>query len=68
VVEGLYYYKRVRDVRQLFKAALDGGVPAQLTPRGDNFRADWFDPAFVLPVSPQPFLLTNTWGKLKTQD
>ena len=65
----LIYNKGVGGVRDLFKVALDGGVPEQLTHRqGDNFGADWFDPAFALPVSPQPFLLTTTWGKLKTQD
>ena len=64
----LIYNKWVGDVRQLFRIALDGGVPEKLTHRGDNFRADWFDPAYALPVSPQPFLLTTTWGKLKTRD
>ena len=62
------YNHQGRGSRQLFRAALDGGVPEQLTHRGSNFRADWFDPAFALPVSPQPSLLTTTWGKLKTQD
>ena len=60
------YNHQGRGSRQLFKTALDDGVPEQLTHRGDNFRADWFDPAFALPVSPQPSLLTTTWGKLKT--
>ena len=63
----LIYDKWIGDVRQLSKVALDGGVPEQLTRRGDNFDADWFDPAFALPVSPQPALLTTTWGKLKTE-
>ena len=62
------YNHQDRGLRQIFKATLDGGDPEQLTHRGDNFRADWFDPAFALPVSPQPSLLTTTWGKLKTQD
>ena len=62
------YNHQERSPRQLFKATLDGGVPEQLTHRGNNFRADWFDPAYALPVSPQPFLLTTTWGKLKTRD
>ncbi|MXV82157.1 hypothetical protein F4X88_02580 [Candidatus Poribacteria bacterium] len=62
------YNHQGRGSRQLFKAILDGGVPEQLTHRGDNLRANWFDPAFALPVSPQPSLLTTTWGKLKTQD
>ena len=65
----LIYDKGVGGVRDLFKVALDGGVPKQLTRRqADNFNPDWFDPAFALPVSPQPSLLTTTWGKLKTQD
>ena len=65
----LIYNKGVGGVRDLFKAASDDGVPEQLTHRqGDNFNPDWFDPAFALPVSPQSFDLTTTWGKLKTQD
>ncbi len=64
----LIYHKRVGGVAQLFKIVLDGRGPEQLTHRGDNLRADWFDPAFALTVSPQSFLLTITWGKLKTQD
>ncbi len=62
------YNHQGRGSRQLFKATLDGGTPEQLTHRGNNFRADWFDPAYALPVSPQPSLLTTTWGKLKTRD
>lgn len=62
------YNHQGRGSRQLFKTTLDGGVPEQLTHRGNNFRADWFDPAYALPVSPQPSLLTTMWGKLKTQD
>ena len=65
----LIYNKGVGGVRDLFKVALEGGVPEQLTHRqGDNFNPDWFDPAFALPVSPQSSLLTTIWGKLKTQD
>ena len=58
----------LREVRQLFKIAAGGGIPEQLTHRGDNFKANWFDPAFALPVSPQPHLLTTVWGTLKTRD
>ena len=51
---------------QIFKVGLDGGVPVQLTnPTFWHFTGDWFDPAYALPVSPQPQLLTTTWGKLK---
>ena len=65
----LIYNKGVGGVRDLFKVALEDGVPEQLTHRqGDNFNADWFDPAFALPVSPQSSLLTTIWGKLKIQD
>ena len=65
----LIYNQRVGGVRDLFTVALDGGAPARLTHRrGNNFNADWFDPAFALSVSPQSSLLTTTWGKLKTQD
>ena len=65
----LIYNKGIGGVRDLFKVALDGGTPERLTHRqGDNFKADWFDPAFALPVSPQSSLLTTIWGKLKTQD
>ena len=64
----LIYSKWVGDFSQLFKVTLDGGVPEQLTHRGANFNADWFDPAFALPVSPQPSLLTTIWAKLKAQD
>lgn len=67
--EFIYNYSIQKPVsRHLFKATLDGGVPEQLTHRGSNFNADWFDPAFALPVSPQSSLLTTIWGKLKTQD
>ena len=63
-----FYNDLDRNPIQLFKSTLDGGVPEQLTRRGNNFNADWFDPAFALPVSPQPSLLTTIWGRLKTQD
>ena len=64
----LIYNKLVDNGIELFKVTLDSGVSEQLTHRGANFHADWFDPAFALSVSPQSSLLTTTWGKLKTQD
>ena len=65
----LIYNKRIGGVRDLFKVDLDGGVPERLTHRqGDNFNADWFDPTYALPVSPQPALLTTTWGELKMEN
>lgn len=50
---------------QIFKRALGGEQPEQLTHIGQNYLGDWFDPAFALPVSPQPQLLSTVWGKVK---
>ena len=50
---------------QLFKVNLDRPNPKQLTDKGKNFGADWFDPAYALPVSPQPHLLTTSWAEVK---
>ena len=55
--------------RQILKVGLDGGEPVQLTdPTFWHFTGDWFDPAYALPVSPQPQLLTTTWGDVKKQN
>ena len=62
------YEKSDRGDRQLFKIALGEDLPIQLTRRGDNFGADWFDPAFALPVSLQPHLLTTMWGEIKIRN
>ena len=61
----LLYTQRVNRNWHIFKVALDGGKPVQLTHEGWNYMGGWFDPAYALPVSPQPQLLTTTWGKLK---
>ena len=50
---------------QLFKVSLERPNPKQLTDDGKNFGADWFDPAYALPVSPQPQLLSTVWGEMK---
>ena len=64
----LIYSKRNNGISHLYKVALDSGVSEQLTARHrNNIDADWFDPAFALPVSPQPKLLTTTWGEAKKQ-
>ncbi|MDE0401279.1 MAG: hypothetical protein OXL96_26070 [Candidatus Poribacteria bacterium] len=62
-------YKRYVGLKsfQIFKVNLDGGQPEQLTHIGWNHLGDWFDPAYALPVSPQPQLLTTLWGKLKRE-
>ena len=54
---------------QIFKVGLDGAEPVQLTdPTFWHFIGDWFDPAYALPVSPQPQLLTTTWGEVKKEN
>ncbi|MDE0687955.1 MAG: hypothetical protein OXI61_07310 [Candidatus Poribacteria bacterium] len=53
---------------QIFKVNLEGEQPEQLTHIGRNFLGDWFDPAYALSVSPQPQLLTTTWGGIKSGD
>ena len=56
------------DMQQIFKVTLDGGEPVQISnPHFRNFVGDWFDPAFALPVAPQPQLATEIWGRVKQQ-
>ena len=51
---------------QIFKIGVEGGEPTQLTHIGlGHHLGGWFDPAFALPVSPQPNLLTTVWGQMK---
>ena len=64
----LLYERPARDFkhRHLFKMSVAGGPPTQLTHLTVwNHLGDWFDPAYALPVSPQPQLLTTTWGNLR---
>ena len=51
--------------RQVFKIGIDEKQSEQLTHIGVNYLGDWFDPAYALPVSLQPQLLTTTWGDVK---
>ena len=55
----------IHEGRQVFKIGIDDKQVEQLTHIGINFLGDWFDPAYALPVSPRPQLLTTMWGKLK---
>ena len=57
---------------QIFKIDINTGVRTQLTHIAGPFRrtnvgGDWFDPAYALPVSPKPTLLTTTWGEMKDE-
>ena len=63
----LLYTQFVNKNLHIFKVALDGGKPVQLTHDGWNYMGGWFDPEFALPVSPQPQLLTTVWGRLKRE-
>lgn len=66
------YTKEINERFQVFKINVNSGIWTQLTHivgmalwKYGNSGGDWFDPAYALSVSPQPQLLTTTWGKLK---
>ena len=65
----LLYTQEINGHLQIFKLDLSSGVRTQLTHTEGPFQAnsggDWFDPAYALPVSPQPYLLTTTWAEVK---
>ena len=64
--EQILYTQEINGTFQIFKLDVNSGVRTQLTHIvGRNFGGDWFDPAYALPVSPQPKLLTTTWGEMK---
>lgn len=62
----LIYEKDVDDKSQLFTLTLRNRRTIQITHNGENWNADWFDPA-ALPVTPQSQLLTTTWSELKRE-
>ena len=66
------YTQQINGRFHIFKVDVNSGIRTQLThiagmPRFGNTGGDWFDPAYALSVSPQPQLLTTTWGKVKTK-
>ena len=67
------YTQEIKGRLHIFKIDINTGIQTQLTHIVGlslfqaNFGGDWFDPAFALPVSPQPELLTTTWGELKRE-
>ena len=63
----LVYSQRVGDWEtHVFKIMLADGPWERLTDvEFWNVPSDWFDPAYALPVSPQPQLLTTQWGEVK---
>ena len=63
--EHVLYTQAVNGFLQIFKVDVNTGVRTQLTIGDRNLGGDWFDPAYALPVSPQPQSLTTQWGQLK---
>ncbi len=66
------YTQEINGHYQIFKIHINTGVRTQLTHIAGPFRrtnsgGDWFDPAFALPVSPKPELLSTTWGEMKKE-
>ena len=66
------YTREINGHLQVFKVNVNSGIQTQLTHiegpfRQSNSGGDWFDPAYALPVSPQPKLLTTTWGEVKKE-
>ena len=59
------YTKEINGDFQIFKLDVNSGVRMQLTHISWNTGGAWFDPDYALPVSPQPQLLTTTWGEVK---
>ena len=61
------YFKQIKQTH-IFKIAPVRGAVEQLTATGIwNIPRDWFDPAYALPVSPQPHFLTTQWANVKRQ-
>lgn len=63
----LVYSAVVGGKPQIFKINVRTHGTTQLTHAESNSASDWFDPS-ALPVSPQPELLTTTWGEIKNWD
>ena len=59
------YTQTIRGEFQIFKLDISSGVKTRLTHIDWNSGGDWFDPAYALPVSPQPQLLSTVWAKIK---
>jgi len=63
--EQVLYTQKIKNDFQIFKLGVNTGIRTQLTHIDWNTGGDWFDPAYALPVSPQPYLLSMVWGKVK---
>ena len=65
--EHVLYTQQTNGENQIFKLDVNSGIRIQMTHVSRNTGGNWFDPAYALPVSPQPDLLTTTWGAVKKQ-
>ena len=69
--EEVLYTQRINGRFQIFKIDVNSRTRTQMTHivglslLQANSGGDWFDPAYALPVSPQPQLLSTLWGKVK---
>lgn len=59
------YTQAINGAHQIVKIDISSGTRTQMTHDIWNFGGDWFDPMYALPVSPQPELITATWGGVK---
>ena len=72
--EEVLYTQEINGYFQVFKVNVNNRIVTQLTHiigaslLQANAGGAWFDPAYALPVAPQPHLFTTTWGKMKTQN
>lgn len=68
------YTQEIKGRLQVFKIDVNSRIQTQLTHVVGltlfqaNAGGDWFDPAYALPVSPQPRLLTTIWGEVKRKN
>ncbi len=62
--DAILYEQKVDGDRQIFRLHFRSRVTTQLTHKGSNYDADWFDPG-ALPVQPPENLLSTSWSKLK---
>ena len=63
--EKILYTQAIKGPHQIFKIDVHSGIQTPLTDKIWSFGGDWFDPMYALSVSPEPHLLTTTWGMVK---
>ena len=62
--EQILYTQEINGDFQIFNLDVNSGVRTQLTHIGPrNLGGDWFDPAYALPVSPQPTIANHDVGR-----